>query len=59
MPMTGRSFFEGWDGITLFGHDWRRSLEEAASQLTGFLADLRDRVKDLRDCDTSDHDRRP
>jgi hypothetical protein len=45
-------FFEGlgWNYI-VFGYDWRRSLEEAASQLTGFLADLRDRVKDLRDCD--------
>ena len=45
-------FFEGlgWNYI-VFGYDWRRSLEEAASQLTEFLADLRDRVKDLRDCD--------
>jgi hypothetical protein len=45
-------FFQdlGWNYI-VFGYDWRRSLEEAASQLSGFLADLRDRVKDLRDCD--------
>ena len=40
----------GWNYI-VFGYDWRRSLEEAASQLTEFLANLRDRVKDLRDFD--------
>ncbi|MFZ1220909.1 MAG: hypothetical protein WAO00_16560 [Chthoniobacterales bacterium] len=47
-----RRFFEdlGWNYI-VFGYDWRRSLEEAASQLTEFLVNLRDRVKDLRDCD--------
>lgn len=45
-------FFQdlGWNYI-VFGYDWRRSLEEAASQLTEFLVNLRDRVKDLRDCD--------
>ena len=45
-------FFEGlgWNYI-VFGYDWRRSLEEAASQLNEFLVNLRDRVKDLRDCD--------
>jgi hypothetical protein len=47
-----RRFFEDleWNYI-VFGYDWRRSLEEAASQLTEFLVNLRDRVKDLRDCD--------
>lgn len=45
-------FFQdlGWNYI-VFAYDWRRSLEEAASQLTEFLVNLRDRVKDLRDCD--------
>jgi Lecithin:cholesterol acyltransferase len=47
-----RRFFEdlGWNYI-VFGYDWRRSLEEAASQLSEFLVNLRDRVKDLRDFD--------
>lgn len=47
-----RRFFEdlGWNYI-VFAYDWRRSLEEAASQLNEFLANLRDRVKDLRDVD--------
>ena len=45
-----RRFFQdlGWNYI-VFPYDWRRSLEEAASQLTEFLVNLRDRVKDLRD----------
>jgi pimeloyl-ACP methyl ester carboxylesterase len=40
----------GWNYI-VFGYDWRRSLSEAAAQLEEFLTALRDRVKDLRDCD--------
>jgi pimeloyl-ACP methyl ester carboxylesterase len=48
---TKRFFTDlGWNYI-VFGYDWRRSLEEAASQLTEFLVNLRDRVKDLRDRD--------
>lgn len=39
-----------WNYI-VFGYDWRRPLDEAASQLEEFLANLRDRVKELRECD--------
>ncbi|HEX2751115.1 MAG TPA: hypothetical protein VHM91_24110 [Verrucomicrobiales bacterium] len=40
----------GWNYI-VFGYDWRQPVSEGAAQLEDFLVRLRDRVKDLRDCD--------
>jgi hypothetical protein len=40
----------GWNYL-VFGYDWRRPIAEAAAQLESFLANVRYRVKELRDAD--------
>jgi pimeloyl-ACP methyl ester carboxylesterase len=40
----------GWNYV-VFGYDWRRSLAESAAELEEFLSNVRERVKQLRDCD--------